>query len=288
MTPSRQRIVSCTLWALALCGAAPGAAQNLAFVEVSSELDDGGPATFAYNLVDGREKTAWCSKVNPSGEEIVLGFMEPTSVTGLSIYAGMRKGEALDPTKQRVRMLRLSDGVTQREIKLKDSPELQSVQFDPPAEGRRFLLRIESTWGEGIEAAPVCIGEVVVRSGKRVLTGEGVAPKIRSLNTPGRRLLHLWLDDPSAPERSLRFGLDGTFRYRFEPLLDGDPVSLQGNWFASHGRLTLEVNGKRFHLKSRHSRSDDGERLVEELTLTGSAPDPSMVGTYRAAPRRAE
>jgi hypothetical protein len=118
------------------------------------------------------------------------------------------------------------------------------------------------------------------------MTGASVAGKLRALNTPSKRLLHEWLDDPSAPTRTLRFDVDGTFSYRFEPLLEGKPARVRGKWVASGGSVTLEVGGKSFRLSSQITRVDEGDGQTVELTLGGDPPHPSMAFSYRPAPMR--
>ena len=133
------------------------------------------------------------------------------------------------------------------------------------------------------------LGELALSKGSKAFTGPDVYKALRGLNNPARKLLHSWVDEPSAPERTLVFALDGTFTYVYEPLLDGDPVSLQGKWRAlGSKKLQLEVKGKKSTLKSRLTRIDDGEQQTTELTLAGEGPDPSLNTAFRSAPIRYE
>lgn len=269
--------------------AGPALADALAYVEASSELDGGRPASYAYNLVDGKETTTWCSRKEPAGEELVFGFLDAVQVTEIGIVVGALKKDGLDKRRQRVKELRLSDGKTERVIRFKDEPGLQLVRLDPPPKGRRLIAEIKSTYPADAEDAPVCVGELQLKRGSRSLTSsDALGKKVRALNTPSRRLLHMWIDEPSAAERTLVFALDGTFRYQYEPLLDGKPVRLKGRWTAGHRSITLEVRGKKHTLKTQLSRIDDGEQQTEQLTLVGDAPHPSLLVDFRPAPSRYE
>lgn len=269
--------------------ASPALAETIAYVEASSELDDGRPASSAYNLIDGKETTAWCSTERPGEEELVFGFLAPVEVTEVALVAGALKGEGLDPGRQRIKQLRLSGGQTQRTLRLKDEAGLQRIRLDPPARGKRIIVEVRETYAADRQGAPVCLGELRLMHENRALTSSASLNKqVRALNTPSRRLLRMWVDEPSAAERTLTFSLDGTFRYQFEPLLEGEPVRFSGQWRAAHNKLSLEVKGKRYALKTRLSRIDDGERQVDQLTLVGDAPHPSLLTDFRAAPSRYE
>jgi hypothetical protein len=118
------------------------------------------------------------------------------------------------------------------------------------------------------------------------MTGANVAAKVRALNTPSKRLLHEWLDDVSAPSRTLLFNIDGTFMYRFEPLLEGKPARVRGKWTATHNAVTLTIGEKSYRVESRLTKIDDGDEHTVEMVLSGDPPHPSMAGTFRPAPAR--
>jgi hypothetical protein len=283
------RSLSSLFAALTLFAASGAAAQDLAYVEATSELDNGRPATYAYNLVDGQATTAWCSKDGSGPHTIVYGFKKPVQITKLGIMVGSLQGDKLNTKRSRLATLMVSDGQTRREISFDDVAELQEVQLDPPIEGRRFVFDIKSVKPGQPSSAAVCIGELALSNGPKELTGKDVHKALRGVNTPARKLLHSWVDEPSAPERTLVFSLDGTFTYVFEPLLDGDPVNLSGTWRAvGSKKVVLEVKGKKYTLSSRITRIDDGENQTQELRLSGDGPSPSLNSAFRAAPIRYE
>lgn len=285
MTRIPQRSVRGALGVAAVVAAlaSPDArAQALAYIEASAELDDGKPATFAYNLVDGKDTTAWCGKPGASGERFVFGFTKPATVQELTVVAGAVKGGALDKRRQRVRELIVSDGRVERIIPMKDTHEPQVVKLDPPAKGRMIVVRIGQTY-PGEPGTPVCVGEIQMKGG-RDYTGGDLAKQVRSLPTPARRMLHSWVDAVDAPERSLQFALDGTFSYDYTPLIEGKPVRLRGKWKASHRALTLEIGAKSYHLKKVLSQIEGDEGASEQLTLTGDGPHPSLNHSFVVAP----
>lgn len=258
-------------------------ADALAYIEASSELDDGKPASFAYNLVDGKDTTAWCSKPNPSGSDrLVFGFTKPVTISEFGIVVGAVKGSGLDKRRHRAREVSVSDGRVERILPMKDEGGLQKVKLDPPAKGRMLVVEVKKTFA-GEPGTPVCIGEIHLKGG-RSYTGGDLSRQVRSLPTPARRLLHAWVDEVSAPERSLVFALDGTFTYDYTPFIDGKPVRLRGKWRASHRALTLEMGSKSYHLKKVLANIDGDEGPSEQLTLSGDGPHSSLNHAFVIAP----
>ena len=261
------------------------AASPLAYVEAAHELDDGRPATSAYNLVDGKPATAWCSKGRPHREEIIFGFKSKQKVTHISVIVGAMRGKELDKRRARPRVLAVTDGSIRREIEIKDTAEPQLIELEPAATANRLLVTVLETRAGATPDAPVCMRELQLRKANRVLTGPEVGKALRGLSTPARRLLHSWVDEPAAPERTLLFSLDGTFTFTYEPLMDGKPVRLKGKWRATKKTVTFEVRGKKTRMKSLLTKLDDGEgQIVTQLRLSGDGPSEAMNFEYQPAP----
>lgn len=261
-------------------------AEDIAFVEASSELDDGKPATNAYNAVDGKDTTAWCTKKDDAtGAVLSFGFDQAVTVTHIGLVVGAIKGTELDRTTKRARIVYVADVEHRVEAKFKDDATMQILELKPPAKGKRIVVEFPGAY-DGAPDAPLCIGEVLLRHGGTPMTGASVAAKVRALNTPSKRLLHEWLDDVSAPARTLLFNIDGTFTYRFEPLLEGKPAKLRGKWTATNGAVTLTIGEKSWRVETRVTKVDDGDEHTVELVLSGDPPHPSMAGTFRPAPAR--
>ncbi len=263
-------------------GASGAHAQALAYIEASSELDDGKPASFAYNLVDGKDTTAWCAKPGAGENRLLFGFTKPAAISEIGVIVGAVKAGAVDKRRQRARKIVVSDGRIERILPMKDSHEMQKVKLDPPAKGRMITVEVRETY-PGEPGTPVCLGEVHLK-GRRDYTGGGLAKQVRSLPTPARRLLHAWVDEVSAPERSLLFALDGTFTYDYTPFIEGKPVRLRGKWRASHRALTLEIGPRSYHLRKVLSKIDGDEGVSEQLTLSGEGPHPSLNHAFVVAP----
>jgi len=284
----RQLFAWTSIVAAAAFSAGTAHAGHLAYVEASTELDDGKPRSYAYNLIDGKDTTAWCSKPDPGQETLVFGFTGKEKVTHIGIVVGAIHSGELDKRRKRVKMLYVSDGNVRREIPFKDKPGLQEIKLDPVVNAQRVLIDIAEVYEGTDGTAPVCIGDIVLKSGKRELTGQSIYKTVRSLNTPSRRLLHTWVDEPSAPERTLNFALDGTFTYNFEPLMEGKAAKLRGKWSTAGSWLTLETRGKSYKLKVRRTEIDEGDQKVTQIQLSGDAPDPSLNAAFLIAPARYE
>lgn len=268
-------------------GAGRAGAEDIAFVEASSELDDGRPATNMYNAVDGKDTTAWCTKKeDATGAALSFGFDQPVTVTHIGLVVGAIKGGELDKTNKRARIVYVADVEHRVEAKFKDDAAMQLLELKPPAKGRRIVVEFPGAY-DGAPDSPLCVAEVLLKSKGVEMTGAGVAAKVRALNTPSKRLLHEWLDDVSAPQRTLLFNIDGTFTYRFEPLLEGKPAKVRGKWVAASGNsVTLTIGDKSWRVETRLSKIDDGDVHTQELVLSGDAPHPSMAATFRPAPAR--
>jgi hypothetical protein len=260
-------------------------AEDIAFVEASSELDDGRPASSVYNAVDGKETTAWCTKKDDESAALSFGFDQPVTVTHIGLVVGAIKGTELDKKTKRARIVYVADVGHRVEAKFKDDGAMQILELKPPAKGKRIVVEFPGAY-DGAAGEPLCIGEVLLKNGGTPMTGANVATKVRGLNTPSKRLLHEWLDDVSAPTRTLLFNIDGTFTYRFEPLLEGKPAKLRGKWTALNNSVTLTIGDKSWRVETRLTKVDDGDEHTVELVLSGDPPHPSMAGTFRPAPAR--
>ena len=265
---------------------APGfALASPAFIESTSELDGGKPATTMWNVVDDNGATVWCSAKQSSGKQAInFTFEEPVTVTHIGLLFAHGKDGVVDKTNKRPKIVYVADVGHRVEAKFKDSPDMQVLALTPPAKGSRVVVEFDESWPGVADDAPICVAEVVLKNKNKELTSE-LAQKARGMNTPARKLLHQWHDDLSAPTRTLLFNVDGTFHYRFTPLLDDEkPAKVKGKWTASGSSVTLEVHGKSYTLQTRLTKIDDGDDPHTELALSGEAPHPSMIETFKPAP----
>ncbi len=270
--------------ALAVATSAPAWAEDVGFIEASSELDDGKPATNAYNAADGKDTTAWCAKKSDRSPFLSFGFDQPVTITHIGLIVGRLKGTALDTSTKRARVVILGDLKHRVEARFKDKAEMQTLELSPPAHGTRIVVDFPNSYDGATPDAPLCISELVLKHNNSTMTGASVAAGLRALNTPEKRLLHRWLDDPSAPQRTLTFNVDGTFTYRFDPLLEGKPSHFRGKWSATGHSVVFTLGDKSWRMSSRLTRLE-GDTATVELTLEGDGPNPSMAATFRPAPK---
>ncbi|MCP4499735.1 MAG: discoidin domain-containing protein [Deltaproteobacteria bacterium] len=275
------------LVALVVLGAAGQShAQKLVYIEASSEFDNGRPATYAYNAIDGKNQTAWCSGDNPKDERLVFTFDRPVKIDSFGIIGSKLKAGESDPRFARAKELVLFDGTNERSVRFSDLPQLQDLTLAPAPKTSRLVLTIKKAYAGEHKSAPVCIGEVVLKSGSKELTGAVVKKSLRGLIPPARKLLHTWVDLLDGTERTFEFHVDGTFRFSYEPLLDGKPFKASGTWRRTSKRLVLKTRGKTYRMKVALGRVDDGNGQSLQLHLTGDAPNPSMVHPMRPRPVR--
>ncbi len=265
----------------------PAFANTPAFLEATSELDDGKPATAMWNVADDNVGTVWCSAKTTNGKQAInFTFEEPVTVTHLGLLFARSKADAnvVDKTNKRPKIVYVADTEHRVEAKFKDTTEMQVLELTPPAKGRRVVVEFDEAWAGAADDAPVCVAEVVLKAKNKELTSE-LAAKARAMNTPARKLLHQWHDDLSAPTRTFIFNVDGTFKYNFTPLLDDQkPAKVKGKWTAGGSSVTLDVNGKSFTLQTRFTKVDDGDEHYTSLQLSGDAPHESMIETFKPAP----
>lgn len=257
----------------------------IAFVEVTSELDEGRPATSMWNLTDDNDGTVWCSRKGATGKEAIsFTFDGAVSVSGVGMVLPLGKDGATDKSMRRPKVIVVSDVEHRVEVRLKDVTIMQVLELPEPAKGRRIVIEIIETFPGASDDAPICAAGVGLRDKARELTGN-TASRARSLNTPSRKLLHEWHDDVSAPSRTLLFNVDGTFTYTYAPILeDKPPVRLKGKWIGDASSVVLDVKGRSYLLKTQLTKVASEQGNTVELALVGDAPDASMVATYRPAP----
>ncbi len=257
----------------------------IAFVETTSELDEGRPATSMWNLTDDNDGTVWCSRKDATGKEAIsFTFDGAVSVSSVGMVLPLGKDGATDKSVRRPKVIVVSDVEHRVEVRLKDVTVMQMLELPEPAKGRRVVIEIVDTYPGAAADAPICAAGVGLRDKGHELTGN-TAARARGLNTPSRKLLHEWHDDISAPSRTLLFSVDGTFTYTYAPILeDKPPTRLKGKWLGDANSVVLDVKGKSFLLKTQLTKVASEEGNSVELALDGDAPDPSMVATFRPAP----
>lgn len=269
--------------------AAKSVPEVVGYLLASSSESGDAPATWQYNAIDGKPTTAWCTRGDGMGQQLVLGFMRAETITHIAIVPGSVVGEGVDRNHARVREIELNDGRERRTITLADKADAQELAITPPVVSRQLTITIKDVFPSENELTPgACIGEIALKNGPQLLTGDAVARLLRSVPRNQLPLTGPWLDEPSATERFLTFYLDGSFTWVFEPLMDGDPVTVTGTYKVSSGRITLEPKGGKpsiFTLE--RDRVSSREGTFETLTVTGEGVHEKFAGTYQPAVRPA-
>lgn len=261
-------------------------AGDVAYVEWSrAEADE--PKRWGYAAFDGDENTAWCSGPDGVGDVLTLGFVGDQKVDEVGLVVGARQKGELDKSRSRVRELEVSDGRTKQLLVFKDKPELQSIKIKPALDSQRMTFAVQNVHvGEG-RTAPVCIAEIVLRHRGAALTGDTIQGTIRSLPRSRQPLLHLWIDQVGAPERYLTLGMDGSFLWVYEPILEGKRARLQGTWSVAGNKLAFKAsNGKAGSVSYRLDKVADGDVVFEQLVLEGEGPHEAFAATYQASTAR--
>jgi len=277
--------ISKNIAAILFCGLVVSSAEaaEVAYVEWTSAYSEGLPADWGYNAFDGKTGTAWCSSDDPGTEMLTLGFLGEQPVTEIGVIVGAIQKGALDKSRARLRELEISDGINKISLRFKDKPTMQMVKIRPTLKSQRLRFRIVETYPGERRSAPVCVSELKLKNGNASVTGDVVGRQLRSLSRPKQRLLHLWIDQPGAPERYLTFGISGKFSWVYKPYLEGKPAKMHGAWHLSGSRLTLTPSyGKAATLNMSLDRIADGDQVINQLTLQGEGPHTAFPATYQS------
>ncbi len=278
--------------ALGLAAAVPAAADKdkdkgpnvLAYLHSSTNENGEAPSTWGYNAVDGKPTTAWCTGGDdPKGQMLILGFSKQETITHISVIPGAVGGDGLDKSHARVSELEINNGQEKRTIVLQDDVKPMELELQPPMHAWKVALVIKDIRPAEGGKHSACLAEVTLRSGGITLTGENVARQVRGMARNKLALTGPWVDEPSAPERYLTLAMDGTFSWVFEPLMEGTPTKLQGEWDLANGRLLLKPKGapKAIPLRMEREKVAGRKGTVDQLTLEGEGGHEKLPGNYQ-------
>lgn len=257
-------------------------AGEVAYVEWSSSSSGEAPSDWGYNAFDGKAGSAWCSSGDPSGEMLTLGFIGAQQVDEIGIIVGALNAGKLDKSRSRVRELEISDGMTKQTLVFRDRSKMQTIKLRPALKSQKMTFTVTMMFAGERRSSPVCISEILLKSRSKEITGDTLGRSLRGVTGTKQKLLHLWIDQPGAPERYLTFGLDGSFLWVYEPILDGKRARISGKWQLSGSRLVLSPKrSKPVTLKVSHGRVADGDSVYNQLVLDGTGPHDSFPGTYQ-------
>jgi hypothetical protein len=264
---------------LALAGSPAGYAQATGYFKKDSR-----PTLYQpLNLLDGKDATVWCSTgPDPLNELLTFGFNGAVKIDEVRITTGNNLDEKTFAQFARARKLTLRAGKKSQTLTLEDQRGTQAVSINPPLEASRFAIEILDQYPSDDSDAPVCITDVVFVSEGKALNGPWLAAKLKYDKATALLLGTWYLGYEGTPDKFLSFNYDGTFRYAYEPF-DGNrdkPVSLEGKYDASGGRITFEIAGHRHAAKVLHDESKKGGFT---LSFDGDVP-PELKQVFRSVP----
>lgn len=229
-----------------LLAEAVAASPQVGFAKATGQLEQATkPARYQpLNLLDGRDRTAWCSRTaDHLQEQLTFGFKGNVSVDEVRIHTGNAADDQTFRRFARAKKFTFKGLEGGRSVTVGDQRGQQIFVLHPPVRGRELILEIEEQYPADDPEAPVCVTDILFFSGGRPLNGTWLSPKL-GYERHRAQLLGTWFaGHPGAPDRFLSFFFDGTFRLTFEPF-EGPPRTLTGSYRIKNGKLTLELKGK--------------------------------------------
>jgi len=232
------RRTSC-LWLLAsFLLASTASADPLAYVRTTSQLDrQTDPKTnHPLNLLDNDPATVWCegNEGLGEGEEIRFFFKKPQRIDRLVVVPAVNTGRI-------IHSIQLTDGVNTTELELGEQYVTQS--FRPPMRGTTYVLTIDKVGGPNKNSTRgkdiACIADVLLYKRKKPFGGKPTSKRLR-YHTMRDKVLGRWSGEPlGASEKFLVFALDGTWEWKFVPLMGGKKRRVTGEYRFRGNRLLM-------------------------------------------------
>jgi hypothetical protein len=228
------------------------------------------------NLLDAREATAWCSATpDYLNDTITFGFKGLVKLDEVRIYTGNGFDKDTFQSFSRARKLRITGPERVHELQLSDERGLQAVTLNPPIEAEYVTLEVLDSFAPSDDPdVPTCLTDVIFYQSGRALSGRWMTPKLK-YDKARANLLGTWFSGhEGAPDRSVSFFFDGTFRMVYEPY-EGRGRIYSGEYRAAGSRLTLEVPGKGSvsGRMQREKKEDPRGRGYRLLTIKGPVPE---------------
>ncbi len=256
---------------LLLAATTAQAVPRVGWVRASGQLDASTPNRYTpLHLLDGVASTVWCSRgADALSETLSFGFAEPVTLTRIDVTTGNAGSDETFHAFSRVRKLLLKGQSGTATLVLEDRPEPQSVPLPKPLRGQTFTLEVLDTFPAEDVLAAACLADFLPFSGTTPLAGAGLKKHL-GYQPGGTELLGVWYGGPAgAPDRSLTFFLDGSWRLSPEgPSGRGKP--LHGGWGMKAGELWLSIPGMgKVQAHPRLVASEAGGKPVASLSLEG-------------------
>lgn len=254
-----------------LLAGTPVRADTLAYIRASSQAErDADIAKYhPMNLLDDDPATLWCEgdPGDGEGQGIRIIFKKAQKIDRVVIGPTLKTG-------RRVLTVEVSDGINVIRIQLGDRYAEQS--FSPAMKGEEYTVTILEV-GPANEAAKdlgpnvACLADVMMYLKKKPFGGRTPPSKLR-FDKNRDRILGVWNGgDLGAPEKYLTFGLDGTWAWKYEPLMGGKPKKLKGEYRFRGGRLLMR--------KGETGRWGDVRFKYEHVKIDPNAPG-APLGDY--------
>lgn len=266
---------------LLLVGAAAYASPSVGWVRASGQLDSSTPGQYTpLNLLDGQPSTVWCSRnADALSESVAFGFAEPVTLTRLDVTTGNAASSETFHAFSRVRKLLLKGTEGTATLSVEDTLGPQTVQLAKPLRGKNFTLEVLDTYSAEDPLAPACLADVVPYAGATALAGPTLRKSL-DYQPVKAAVLGLWYGGPEgAPDKTLTFFLDGSWRAAPEGSAKGKPSS--GKWWTKSGQLwlTLPGTGKVQAQPQLSATKDASGKPLVTLTLQGAVGE--LKQTYR-------
>lgn len=230
--------------ALLVAAASAHAVPGVGWIRASGQLASDVPGRYsALNLLDGVSSTVWCSRgADALSETLSFGFAEPVTLSRVEVTTGNAASDQTFHAFSRVRKLLLRGPDATATVAVEDRPGLQSVQLEKPLRGKVFGVEVLDSYSAEDPLAPVCLADLIPYAGSTALAGPALRRSL--VYQPARvELLGLWFGGPEgAPDRTLTFFLDGTWRYAPEGTT-ARVKPLAGKWWLKSGQVWLSLPG---------------------------------------------
>ncbi|MGQ0507868.1 MAG: NADase-type glycan-binding domain-containing protein [Myxococcaceae bacterium] len=226
------------------------------------------------NLLDGREITAWCSPTGDAlSEVLIFGFKGIAKIDEIRVYTGNGFDDKTFEQYSRVKKLSIKGPAGAQSFSVADQRGQQSVSLNPPVTGERFSVEVLDIYSAEDLDNPVCITDLVFYSDGKPLNGPWLTPKLK-YDRNRASVLGTWFSGHAgAPDRSISFFFDGTYRFLFDPF---DPTektrSFGGSFEVGGGRIVLEGVPGKGKISARLHREGEGKG-DRSLVFEGDLPE---------------
>ncbi|MBI3178466.1 MAG: hypothetical protein HYZ27_02320 [Deltaproteobacteria bacterium] len=223
---------------VALIAPAPSAADTLAYVRASSQhMSEPSPERFhPLNVVDDDPASMWCEGAPGlgEGEEIRFYFKKEQKIDRVVVTPSSQTGRLIN-------VVRISDGVNSVRIEL--SEDIVERTFARPLAGATYTVTIDKVGGPNKESQlggeVTCLADALLYFKDRPFGGKLAPAKLR-YEKHRDRVLGAWAAAPlGASEGFLVFAIDGTWEWRFEPILGGRSERVSGEYRFRGNRLLM-------------------------------------------------